>query len=92
MLAWLPISFLSGYVTLAYLILGLFFLKFWRRTRDSFFAIFACAFGLLAVNQFAYPSADAAQEYGWIYLLRLAAFVLIIVAIIRKNMRVNPRR
>jgi predicted permease len=87
----LVLTFLAGFATLGYLTLGLFFLKFWRRTRDSFFAIFAFAFWLLAANEIAYPSTDAAREYGWIYVMRLAAFVLIIIATIRKNMRITPR-
>ena len=29
---------------------GLFFLRFWRKTRDRLFAIFACAFWLMGVN------------------------------------------
>jgi hypothetical protein len=67
---------------------GLFFLRFWRRTRDSLFLAFAVAFALLAANQavpilFGVPS----ENQGYVYLLRLAAFVLIIAAVARKNVR-----
>ena len=86
----MSISFVSGLVTMGYLTLGLFFLKFWRRTRDAFFAMFACAFWLLAADQLASPAAATAREYGWVSLLRLVAFVLIIIAIVRKNLRVKP--
>lgn len=88
---WFPIAFLSGFISMGYLTLGLFFLKFWRRTRDGFFLMFALAFWLLAANEMAYPSTDAAVHYAWIYLMRLAAFLLIIIATVRKNMRVTRR-
>lgn len=87
----LALAFVSGFVSLGYVALGLFFLKFWRRTKDTFFAMFAFAFWLLAANEAAFPSTDAAREDGWIYLLRLAAFVLIIIATVRKNMRASRR-
>jgi hypothetical protein len=81
------VAFAGGALTLGYLAVGLFFLKFWRRTRDSLFAAFAIAFALLAVNQAApvllrIPS----EDQGYIYLLRLFAFLLIIAAVLRKNL------
>jgi hypothetical protein len=87
------IDFVSGAISMGYLVLGVFFLKFWRRTRDSFFVLFALAFWLLAANQAAFTVIGAAgQGEGWIYLFRLGAFLLIIVAIVRKNMRISPPR
>jgi hypothetical protein len=87
------ISFISGAIAMGYLILGVFFLKFWRRTRDSFFVLFALAFGLLAANQAAFAGiGPTGSGEGWIYLFRLGAFLLIIVAIVRKNMRITPPR
>jgi hypothetical protein len=52
------------------------------------FAAFACAFWLLALNQ-ALVGLEAIprEELSWIYLIRLAAFTFIIVAIIDKNRR-----
>lgn len=80
--------FLSGANTLGFLVAALLFLRAWARTRDGLFASFAAAFVLLATNQLLasfvnLPDADK----SWIFLLRLAAFVLIIVAIIAKNVR-----
>jgi hypothetical protein len=87
------INFVSGAISMGYLILGVFFLKFWRRTRDSFFVLFAFAFWLLAVNQAAFAGfGNAGPGEGWIYLFRLGAFLLIIIAIVRKNMRITPPR
>jgi peptidoglycan/LPS O-acetylase OafA/YrhL len=80
-------QFLSGALIMGYLVLGLFFLKFWKRTRDSLFIMFAWAFWLLAANGILFfISGGLDVDAGWTYLLRLIAFVLIIVAIVRKNM------
>jgi hypothetical protein len=82
------VGFMSGAVTVGYLVGGLFFLKFWRRTRDGLFAAFAAAFVLMAMNQAAPVLFGISDEaLGGVYLLRLAAFSLIIWAILRKNMR-----
>ena len=82
------VAFAGGALTLGFLAVGLFFLKFWRRTGDGLFAAFAVAFGLLAANQ-AIPVllGIPSEDQGYVYLLRLAAFVLIIAAVLRKNLR-----
>lgn len=82
------VAFAAGALTLGWLAIGVFFLKFWRRTHDGLFLAFAIAFALLAANQavpvlFGVPS----EHQGYIYLLRLAAFLLIILAVLRKNLR-----
>ena len=83
-------TFLSGALALGLGVLGLFFLRFWRRTRESLFAIFAIAFWLLALNVVAATLAGSDEfHHASIYLLRLAAFGLIIAAIIRKNVGVR---
>jgi hypothetical protein len=43
-------TFFSGMVTMGFLIAGLFFLRFWWRTQDKLFAVFAVAFWLFAAN------------------------------------------
>lgn len=80
-------AFLTGLIAAGYAVAGLFFLSFWRRTKDSLFAVFAVAFWLMALNQ-ALPVVLGIprEEQGGIYLLRLAAFTLIILAILRKNL------
>lgn len=81
-----PYQFLGGVLTMGYLVLGVFFLKFWRRTRDPLFMMFAWAFCLMAVNGFAVSVSNGYElDVLWSYVLRLLAFVLIIVAIVRKN-------
>lgn len=81
------VAFVSGLITAGYTVAGVFFLSFWRRTKDSLFAVFAVAFWLMALNQ-ALPVVLGIprEEQGGIYLLRAAAFTLIILAILRKNL------
>jgi uncharacterized membrane protein len=80
------VPFLSGMVTLGFLIAGLFFLRFWRRSGDGLFLAFAAAFALLGVNQaLLVLSGIPVEERSPLYLLRLTAFLLIIIAIVRKN-------
>jgi len=84
----LPTDFISGAITMGYFIGAVFFLKFWRRTREALFATFAIAFCLLAANQAASSLIDGAvHKEVWIYLIRLAAFSLLILGIIIKNLR-----
>jgi hypothetical protein len=79
-------DFLSGAVAFGFFTCGLFFLRFWRRTRDQLFLAFALAFGLLGVGQSILALGNIpTEERGSIYLLRLLAFALILIAILRKN-------
>ena len=81
------LSFLAGMVAMGFAVAALFFLRFWRRTGDSLFLAFAAAFALLALQQGVMTALRIADEdRSLVYLLRLAAFVLIIVAILRKNL------
>ena len=86
-------NFIAGMVTLGYVVAGLFFLKFWERSRDALFAIFAAAFWLLALDEalLSIVALPPAQE-SWLYVLRLAAFGLIAIAIVNKNLRGRTKR
>jgi hypothetical protein len=86
------LPFISGLICMGYLVAALFFARFWRRTGDDFFAAFSAAFLLLALNTALVVILDLPrEEIGWIYLLRLAAFTLIILAIVKKNWRGSVR-
>lgn len=86
-------AFVSGALVLGYLAVGLYFLRFWRVTRDRLFAFFACAFWVLAFQRFALAltaesitrSDENAESQTLLYMVRLFAFVLILIAIIDKN-------
>ena len=79
-------DFLSGAVALGFAVCALIFLRFWRRTREALFLAFALAFLLLGVGQTVLALASIpTEERGSLYLVRLVAFLLILVAIYRKN-------
>lgn len=80
------IDFLAGCLTTSYLVAALFFLSFRRRTGDRLFLNFAVAFLLLAVNQAlaSYFGVDD-ERYGYTYLLRVLAFLVILYGILREN-------
>jgi hypothetical protein len=80
------IEFLAGALTFAYIIAAVYFVHFWRRTSDRLFLAFAAAFTLLALNQitvFALGVGDERHNYA--YVLRVLGFILILVAIVDKN-------
>jgi uncharacterized protein DUF5985 len=83
---------LMGAVAMASGVAMLFFLRFWRQTRDGFFLLFGIAFGIDCITRFTLGIGRFSEETEpLIYVARLATFGLIIVAIIQKN-RPNQRR
>ena len=87
------IEFLSGAVTFGYLVAALFFARFWKKTGDRLFVAFALAFVLLALNQALAQWLGAADErVAYTYLLRVLGFVLILAAIVDKNLFGGQRR
>jgi hypothetical protein len=78
--------FLSGMVAMGYAVASLFFLGFWKRTRDRLFLAFAAAFLLLMLNGVLVTMANVPLENrAFLYLLRLAAFAIIIGAVVQKT-------
>ena len=85
------LEFVAGAVAMGFLVASGFFVRFWRRTRDRLFLAFALAFALLALNQLLAALLEAGDERTpFVYLLRVLAFVLIMLAIVDKN--VSDRR
>jgi len=83
-------SVLRGATAMGSLVAALFFLRFWLRSRDSFFLFFSAAFLIEAVSRVVLAFAQAGDEYEPLYYLpRLLAFSLIALAVILKN---RPRR
>jgi hypothetical protein len=79
-------DFFAGVLAAGFAVCALFFLRFWTRTKDQLFLAFAIAFALLALQQSLGVFLGLPEEdRTWIYLLRLAAFVVLIFAILRKN-------
>ena len=79
-------TFISGALAMAYAVVALFFLRFWRRTRDRLFLAFAAAFALLALQRLVLVITTRwLENSGWLYTIRLAAFALLLIAILDKN-------
>ena len=77
---------LLGAIAMASLTVGLFFLRFWRKTGDRFFLFFAASFFVEGVNRAVLGLASVPGELEpLIYLIRLFSFVLILAAIVDKN-------
>jgi Family of unknown function (DUF5985) len=87
------IEFLSGAATLGFLVGAGFFARFWHKTADRLFLAFAVAFALLALNQVAAMWLGAADErVAYAYLLRVLGFILILVAIVDKNLAQSGKK
>ena len=79
---------LSGVLIAFYGTIALFFLRFWFAARERLFGLFALAFVVLAAQRLALSLTNATMEDQTVfYLLRLTAFVIIVVAIIDRNRR-----
>jgi hypothetical protein len=86
-------DFLMGSITLGWFVAALFFVRFWRETHDRLFVIFAISFVILALTRIVMviwnPEGD---EHMHVYWLRLAAYCLILTAIVDKNVRTDRSR
>lgn len=81
-------QFLNGAIAMGCWVAGLFFVRFWRETKDRLFGFFAAAFWVLAAERVGllYAGPDEAAR-GTVYLARLVGFLLIILGIVDKNRR-----
>lgn len=82
-------QFIMGAIAMASAIVAIFFLRFWRDTGDRLFGMFAFAFLLLGITRLglAISRDDVSEVQTYWYWVRLAAFILILVAIADKNRR-----
>lgn len=79
-------DFLQGIITVNFLAIGLFFFRFYKDTKDRLFLWFAISFFTMSINRFLLFETQAVlEERTWLFLIRLAAFLMIIIAIIDKN-------
>lgn len=76
-------DFLHGAITLASLLVALFFLRYWRFTRDRLFLMFSAAFWLLGMHWLLLSALPRMQSQA--HALRFLAFALIVVAVLDKN-------
>jgi hypothetical protein len=74
-----------GLMVMACAVAGLHFLRFWKKTRDRLFGVFAIAFWLLGLNWLLLAFVQADETRTWLYVIRLIAFILILLGIWDKN-------
>lgn len=81
-------DFIRGAVAMGFLVASAFFFRFWRESRDRLFALFALAFLLICTNRILLMAMHEDHENSpALYLVRLLAFLIILTAIIDKNLR-----
>lgn len=79
-------GFLLGVLATTSTIAGIYFLKFWVQTRDSFFLAFSASFLVEGISRiFVLFQPKPNESSPWIYALRLLASLLILWAILKKN-------
>lgn len=80
-------AFLNGVIAMGHGTAGLFFLRFWKKTGERLFVLFAVAIWLLGIIRIAMLFLEELREENNFYWLRLVAYLLILAAIVDKNMR-----
>jgi hydrogenase/urease accessory protein HupE len=79
--------FLWGACAMASATIALFFWSFYRRTAERLLATFALGFATLAVHWVGLAIVQPVEETRhYFYVLRLVAFLLIIIGIVDKNL------
>lgn len=79
-------DFLIGANALANAAIALFFLRFWHQTRDRLFLAFSLSFGLLTASRVALVISNInVEDRASFYWVRLAAYLLILFAVLDKN-------
>ncbi len=78
--------FLLGVTAAFSVVAGLFFLRFWRDSRDTMFLSFAFFFAIEAISRTVLVLSERPNEGSpWIYVARLLGLLLILAAILKKN-------
>ena len=80
-------EFLAGSTSVSLLVIALFFLRFWKQTRDRLFLFFAGSFVIQMLERIARAVTVDNEWAPYVYLVRLSSFLLIIWAVVDKNRR-----
>ena len=79
-------EFLLGALIMSDVVLALFFLHYWRVTKDRFFLFFTWSFVLGGTSRLVLAVHLGNDEFEpLVYLIRFLSYVIILVAIIDKN-------
>jgi glucose uptake protein GlcU len=87
------VQLVTGALVMGYVVIGLFFLRFWKQSHDRLFGFFAAAFFVLAGQRLALAFTTETNENNlYLYLIRLLAFSLILFGILDKNRAVKSSK
>lgn len=79
-------AFLLGFIVATSFVALLFFLRFWKSTRDPLFLAFGIFFAVQSVSQSAVLSLSHPNQGAiWIFVLRLLSVLGVLAAILWKN-------
>ena len=85
-------QFMSGALMMSCLVTGLFFVRFWLKSYDRLFLIFSFSFFLLSLERLVLGYIGTRNEPSpAIYIIRLSAFILILIAVVDKNRSTKPK-
>lgn len=87
-----PMSYLElmdGAIAMGLLAIAAFFLRFWRDQNDRIFLGFSIAFAVLAIHKaaFGFSLFTVDSSKATLYVPRFFAYLLIILAILDRNLR-----
>ncbi len=82
--------FIDGVLMTMFLVSAVFFVRYWRGSGDRLYAMFALAFFILGTNRvllalYSHAIAPVQEHLVVLYSVRLAAFLIILAAILDKN-------
>jgi Family of unknown function (DUF5985) len=83
---------LVGAILAVSLVIGLFFLRFWRSTGDRFFVYFTLSFWIAGADHLLLLPAGRRDSVSEYYIFRILAYALIAAAILRKNRESRRKR
>ena len=82
------VPFVLGAIAATSFTIALFFLRFYRDSKDALFAWFSAAFAVLGLNRLLFAvSASPNEGEPLLYWMRAIAYSLILVGIYQKNRR-----
>jgi hypothetical protein len=79
---------LAGTTCMSYLVICMFFVRFWQKTHDRLFLFFTAAFAVFMTERVVRLLMEAETDWApYVYMIRLSGFILILLAIADKNRR-----
>ena len=77
----------NGAISMAYLVVGLMFLAFWRETRQRIFIYFTTAFAILAIHRTVFALTFGEENWDeFSFAIRLLGYLVILGGIVDRRM------